>query len=689
MIKHPLVSAFREGALGYRADIDGLRAVSITLVVLFHFGLAGLPGGFVGVDVFFVISGYLITGILLREIEAGSFSLLTFYERRVRRILPALIAVILVTLFAGALVLLPGDYKETARSAIYSAFSLANVYFLRNTGYFDNAADTMPLLHIWSLAVEEQFYIIWPVLLALLAFVFRNRRGPIVTVCIAFALASFAWSVYLVSVNPKSAFYLPQTRAWELALGAIVAMVPLGRWPRMPALAQLAGVTGLGLILFGAFMLTRESPFPGANALFPVVGAALLVAPWQEAHLVRRALSVAPVVFLGKISYSLYLWHWPVLVLWKHYTGAEELTAIEATALGLLSLILAAASWRWIEQPFRRARGFRGLIVVSSGVAAAAVCSLIALPIVHTDGLPGRLPPELQALGSKDLMWNYPCAGKVADGPAKGLCFVGVNWSTASTRAIVWGESHAEHLLALLDVAGRKAGVSVALVKGCPPIIKQGGVQRRGDTPQYSANCARHNASTVNLLNKSPDINLVLLSWTQRYGGYYYPGREVESHEAGLALLRDALDDFLPDITAAGRLVVIVGDVPKMPIDPIPCVLSEYLPLRRACDDTFRALPRNTFDKAQGDVIETVRAAASRHPNTVAHMLSDYMCDGARCMTYLNREFLYRDAGHLRRNLSSETTEEFAELLKLDALLASAVAKRQQAVQSGTNGSMR
>ena len=640
-------------------------------MVLFHFGLP-LPGGFVGVDVFFVISGYLITGILLREIEAGSFSLLSFYDRRIRRIFPALFAVIIATLAVGALVLLPGDYQQTGMSALYSSFSLANFFFLRNTSYFDPAAETMPLLHIWSLAVEEQFYIVWPLLLALLAWLFSNKRQALIFVCAILAVGSLAWSIYLVGENPKAAFYLPHARAWELGFGAILALVPQTVWPRSPAVAQVAGVGGLGLILFGAITLTEDSAFPGGNALFPVVGAALLVAPWNAPSLVRRALCLGPLVFLGQISYSLYLWHWPVLVLWKHYIGGESPTPAELGALLVVSLIIAYASWRWIEQPFRGRRRLPQGFVVPSGIAVASLCAIISWQVARYDGFPTRLPTHLQALASKKTMWDYPCAGSVPDGPAKGLCTVGVDWRTANTRALLWGDSHAEHLLPLIHLAARRAQISVALVRSCPPIIRAGGVQRWSDEPRYSEGCARDNGVTEAMLRGSPDINLVLLSWLQRYDGYSYAGQQVSlSHQAGLKLVEDSIDDLIPRISAPGRTVVVLGDVPRMPRDPVPCILAEQGLLRRPCKDSFRSLPRATFAK-QAEILEAVRIAASRHPQAKAHMLADYMCDEVRCLTYLNGEFLYRDTAHLRRNLTPAIATAFVELLKLDALLVSA-----------------
>jgi peptidoglycan/LPS O-acetylase OafA/YrhL len=400
-------------ALQYRSDIDGLRAIAVALVVLFHFGLP-VPGGFVGVDVFFVISGYLITGIVIREIQAGSFSLLSFYDRRIRRIFPALFAVVVATLILGAFILLPGDYKMTGRSALWSSLSLANFFFYGNTGYFDPGAETMPLLHIWSLAVEEQFYILWPASLVLLARTFHSKRWPLVYACLAVLAASFACSIYLLQSNPKAAFFLPQSRAWELAVGAALTLLPVNVWTRLAPAAQPAGFTGLGLLLIGALLLTERAPFPGINALFPVLGAALIIPPWSRPTLVQRALSAAPLVFVGKISYSLYLWHWPVLVFWKHYIGGEDPSPLELAALFVIALALSYASWRWIEQPFRGRSRFSEFIVIPSGVAVASLCALLSWQVALRDSWP---PPGAAAAAGVQ--------GNHVEIPLRGHCLAG------------------------------------------------------------------------------------------------------------------------------------------------------------------------------------------------------------------------------------------------------------------------
>lgn len=290
----------------YRSDIDGLRAVAVLGVLVYHYGATWLPGGFTGVDVFFVISGFLITSILRREILAGEFSLLGFYDRRLRRIAPALFAVLLVSLVAGWFLLIPGDYADMAKSAAYSAGGLGNLYFFWNTGYFDQAADLQPMLHMWSLGVEEQFYFVWPPLLFLLMTRLSSQRVVVGVLAIGLAVA-FAFAVWDVSVHPKAAFYLPHARAWELALGAILAFLPrIGN----RLLSEVMVAAGLALIAWSYLVITSKDPFPGLNAAYACIGAALVIWP-KSPTFFAGPLSLRPMVWVGLISYSLYLWHWP------------------------------------------------------------------------------------------------------------------------------------------------------------------------------------------------------------------------------------------------------------------------------------------------------------------------------------------------------------------------------------------
>jgi len=289
-------------ALNYRPDIDGLRTLAVVPVILFHAGATWLPGGFVGVDIFFVISGYLISSIILRESAAGEFSFLRFYERRLRRIIPALLVVLVVTVAIFQMIALPGQAQQTAESGIAALLSVSNFYFWRTSGYFAPAAEFMPLLHTWTLAVEEQFYLIFPVVvLALL-----KLRLPIKWVFVVGTIAAFAIGYWLSLEKPSVAYYLLPARAWELAIGAVLAVgvVPAVRGALM---RESLPAFGISLIVFSMFYIRSDMLFPGWVALMPCLGTAMVIHAGGQSWVAQKVLAARPVVFVGLLSYSLYL----------------------------------------------------------------------------------------------------------------------------------------------------------------------------------------------------------------------------------------------------------------------------------------------------------------------------------------------------------------------------------------------
>jgi peptidoglycan/LPS O-acetylase OafA/YrhL len=360
----------RAAAEAYRPDIDGLRALAVSLVIAYHVAPQQLPGGFLGVDVFFVISGYLITRLVLSEVAAGSFSLSDFYARRVRRIVPALTLVLVTCCLVGWWTLLPGEFRWFGRSLWWCAPLLANVYFAHATGYFDPDADHNVLLHLWSLGVEEQFYLAWPLLL-LLAVRYRVRDA----VLLALFVTSLAISIWGARAAPIQHYYLPGPRAWELLAGALLAARTLRAPPPLPERwASAAAVAGLALIVLGAVLLGAQQTFPGIWAGVPVGGAVLLIAAGPAAPINRILLASRGCVFVGRRSYGLYLWHWPVLVYAHIIFGRTLPVAVLAAAL-LLTCLAAAASYAWVEQPLRRGAG--GALAVPALLAGLAMLTLL------------------------------------------------------------------------------------------------------------------------------------------------------------------------------------------------------------------------------------------------------------------------------------------------------------------------
>ncbi|MFG1464101.1 acyltransferase family protein [Xanthobacter sp. DSM 24535] len=660
----------------YRLDIDGVRAIAVLSVLLFHLGVPGVPGGFIGVDVFFVISGYLITANIVADARQGDFSLLRFYDRRIRRIGPALTVVVLATLAAGYFILTPGDYAVLGRSAAYAAAGISNFFFLRNTGYFNAAAETMPLLHTWSLGVEEQFYVAWPLLLVGALRVASRWPRLVPTLVGAVILASFAYAVEKVGTNPKSAFYQPWTRAWELAVGGALVFIPVAWTSGMSTrLGDLLKLAGLIAIIAPMLLLTAESPFPGVNALAPVLGTALLLMPTGSPGRIAHALALAPLPFVGRISYSLYLWHWPIIVLMRHYHNGDRLDPGWSAAALALSFVAAWLSWRFVEQPFRRLRP-PPWKSVGAGVLAAGTVAGLGLALYVGDGLPGRVSPHLQAMGSKDRMWHWVCPQSVPDGPAKGLCAVGAPWASAGTRAIIWGDSHAEQLLPVLDVAGREANTAIALFRACPAIIEAGGVRRDfAGIPTYNDDCRRSREAVLALLKAAPDIRLVILAgaWPATAQNLYRHAGDAVGYETGRALLREGFDQLMPQLASGGRHVLLMADIPHWASDPVPCVVADDGSLLRApCVRTVSQLAEPDFDPWQRDVNDVFRALRGRYRDVTVAIPADSLCEPKSCLSEIEGEFLYYDLDHIRRNLSPGATRALAARLGLAALLRAA-----------------
>lgn len=372
----------------YRPDIDGLRAVAVLSVVGFHAFPTAFPGGFVGVDIFFVISGFLISNIVFGSLDTGQFSFQQFYARRIKRIFPALMLVLFFCLAVGRLKLLADEYKELGKHISAGTGFVSNIVLWKESGYFDSAAELKPLLHLWSLGIEEQFYLLWPPLLFL-----AWKRGWVGGLLITLCTASFAINIGQIKYDPVAAFYLPFSRMWELLIGcclsysfqvkketAVVSVI--ARKLR----GNASSVTGLVLVLCALFVLDRKTPFPGWAALLPTIGALLLISAGSEAWVNRHILSNRAFVFIGLISYPLYLWHWPLLS-FAHITLSKQPPNGTVTVIVFVSVVLAWLTYRFVERPIRRAQTFRlplGLV----GVAAAAGC--IGLYVYQTNGMAGR-----------------------------------------------------------------------------------------------------------------------------------------------------------------------------------------------------------------------------------------------------------------------------------------------------------
>jgi peptidoglycan/LPS O-acetylase OafA/YrhL len=484
----------------YRPDVDGLRAIAVMLVLHFHAFPAAMPGGFVGVDVFFVISGFLITGIIARELERGRFSLLTFYVRRVRRIFPALLAVLIAVLVLGWLWMLPAALAQLGVDVFASGAFAANIALLLQSGYFDIESAKKPLLHLWSLGIEEQFYLAWPLILMLAA----HLRLSIAAVASTLGVASFILNVALIGSHPVAAFYLPFTRAFELLLGAVLAC----SWDRVNQgnrVSDTRAWTGATMIAAAAAFLDGHSAFPGWWAILPVVGTALLISA-PGAWICRVVLASPPLVWIGLISYPLYLWHWPLLVFGATIKYAP-LTLLERELVLIVSVLLAWATYRFIEKPIRFGRPSpRRLAGLCAGMVLVAAAGGV---IIWGAGFDFRLPPEIRAMASvptQSQRWRvHEC-----------MLDISIETTFAADCAerdrrplvLVWGDSTAGALLPGLRKAQetRDFGIAQFTSSSCIPALN-------ADIPG-TPNCRGMNHKVFGLVRDlQPEIVLLHGTW--------------------------------------------------------------------------------------------------------------------------------------------------------------------------------
>lgn len=460
----------------YRKDIDGLRAVAVVAVILFHFGL-GCPGGYAGVDVFFVISGFLIGSIVLAKTKAGTFSMADFWQRRIRRLLPALFVVVVAVAAAGCVWLVPAHLEELGKSILAQPALAANVYFFQESGYFETSSEHIPLLHTWSLAVEEQFYLALPFLLPL--FLRGGASRAFVGIGIITAL-SLSWSVFSSKAYPSFAFYLIFSRAWELNIGVLLALHldRSGPCRRGRAAREAMAWSGLAMVLATFFLFGAGTLFPSYTAALPCLGTALLIFAHsrtegsKDATSLERLLSWSPVVFVGKISYSLYLWHWPVFV-FLGLALLRELGPLETASGIAASFALSVLSWKFVEKPVRERRFPRSTRSLLLG-AAVAVAAMIGIGAVfsETEGLPERFPAEMRerahdhnehhGLRSRDFLLEHGT-----------LPTLGRPKSETDRHILVWGDSHALSLLPVLETIADENDIClhVATQPSTPPLV--------------------------------------------------------------------------------------------------------------------------------------------------------------------------------------------------------------------------
>jgi len=513
----------------YRPDIDGLRAVAVLLVMGFHAFPARVSGGFVGVDVFFAISGYLISGLIIRDVRGGTFSLRHFYARRIRRIFPALSVVLVVCLVVGGIVQTPTEYADLGLNAAAGAAFVSNLALWAQSGYFAAASELKPLLHLWSLGVEEQFYFAWPLTLV---FLFARTKRPWIPVT-GIALLSFALNVCLVPTSPDAAFYSPVTRLWELLIGGLLAYqaernrsgdalsrAPLGSLATSVS-RNTSSLLGLALVAVAAFAFDGSQPFPGWRAAVPVVGTALTIAAGRGTWINRVVLAHPVPVFFGLISYPLYLWHWPALALIPVLDIAWSASQERALKLFVLGAAVVAAylTYRWVERPIRR--GNVGSIRTLCAVMVVPFLTGAGVAVVdwRTNRASNRqqheIARQLEQLQEQraGLYRDRRCLldGDQDEAGFSPECVVEVE-SHPGRGTLLWGDSHAAHLAPGIRARGMRSGFAQLSATSCPPIL---GYSARG-----RPNCARINRWIVEWVREHRPATVLLAASWPSYDGY-------------------------------------------------------------------------------------------------------------------------------------------------------------------------
>jgi peptidoglycan/LPS O-acetylase OafA/YrhL len=668
----------------YRADIDGLRALAVVPVLFFHAGL-GFPGGFVGVDVFFVISGYLITRLLTVDMTERRFSVFRFYERRLRRIFPALFTVLMASTGVTWFIFMPPEFELFGKSMALAAVFASNIGFWQEAGYFDTVAQFKPLLHTWSLGIEEQFYILFPLLLAGLYRFMPARRTLVIGLL---SVSSLLFSIVSVYVAPDGAFFLLPARFWELGLGCLLALAPASSgWQS----SRAAAVCTVGLLLIGTavFGISEHTPFPGAAALLPCIGAALVIMAGGTRNAASRALGSRPLVLVGLVSYSLYLWHWPIIVLAQYRLG-RLLTTTDAALVIATSFALALISWRYIEQPARQHRFFADRRALFGAAAAMMVAAVSAgLAIQAQDGLPGRLPAAIQEIyAQKQDRSPFLRANCFADNSGQGVsepgrpgvsCPMGALGAGQATF-LVWGDSHAAAMAPAIDRAGARFSQRGLFAgrAGCPPLLHYDTTSSHGQKRQA---CRDQNDATMKLI-KDQNIRLVFLvaRWPREVlgaqngaeGPFYDPTVPYATVDRS-GQVAVALDSTVSALTTLGIRVVLVMDVPEPGYD-VPLSLARASMRERAPQVNPT---RASVEARQQLARQTLQQVASKWGARLVDPTPAF-CDQAFCHVEVGGVSRYTDSNHITRSAALTITHLF------DDSFATIISSRSHSMDNAT-----
>lgn len=651
----------------YRPDIDGLRAMAVLSVVAFHAFPRWVRGGFIGVDVFFVISGYLISTIIFENLEKGTFSFSEFYSRRIRRIFPALLLVLFACLSFGWFALLSDEYKQLGKHIAAGAGFISNFILWNEAGYFDNSSETKPLLHLWSLGIEEQFYIVWPLLLW---FAWKRNFNPL-TITVVVAVSAFILNIKGIKQDMAATFYSPQTRFWELLAGSLLAWVTLYRsnafyniktrinvwlFPIVysekqdyddKTLSNAISFVGLLLLLYGFWRINKELSFPGKWALVPVLGAVLIITAGSNAWVNRTILSNKIAVGFGLISYPLYLWHWPLLSFARIVESEVPSRNIRLAAV-VLSIALAWLTYKLVERPLRfgKSNNFK----VTMLVVSMAIIGCVGYNIFERDGLGFRqgidtTTNDINVISAeKESMdicnYYFPDWTKVTDNPCR------MQKNSGNTIAII-GDSHAGHLyVGMSELVDSNAGIVDFAASCAAPYIDVSSGTRDSSASKVREGAYKLINSAYNFIIHDESIRTVILAHNPLCSfGDVKDMADIDNKDEE-SILRNGMIRTFDALKKANKSVVILFDNPFIPYDPSMCV---YRPLRIKNKGNKCLYPRNQFDslEAFSRYKSIVNSVIKDYKNVSTYDLSLPFCDEESCYLSVNGKILYRDRQHL------------------------------------------
>ena len=622
----------------YRAEIDGLRALAVIPVVLFHTGVEIFSGGFVGVDVFFVISGYLITTLLIEDIENKKFSIINFYERRARRILPAFFFMVFSCLIIGWFILTPYFYRDLFQTSFAISIFSSNVLLFIKSGYFDSVSQLKPFLHTWSLAVEEQYYILFPILLIMFWKLGKNATLFFLSVLFIISLLLSEW---LLNYDSKANFYLLPSRAWELLAGSIAAFIAQKRSIKKN---NILALVGLSAIFFSIFLYDEKTPSPSFYTVIPVLGVVLLILFGSRETLVARFLGAKPLVWIGLLSYSIYLWHQPLLSFLRHSVLGEP-SNFQYLFTNILIILVSYFSWKYIERPFRNKGKFNRKFIFTGSIIILLIAGSLGLLGHKEMGYPSRLDPETQSIsmGSFDKNPNQSsCFYLNKFDTLKDACLLGVKKGVTPSIALV-GDSYGDHLAFSLDEALKLKGMTAYNFSfiGCFP------VDFRQNSSQFSNNLCFE--KITNFLNSNKNIETIIISyrWTgiiDTFGFGNKTSSKVAQNENLNQVRANIVARKIENFVGFSKKLILVYPVPEPGMDvPIYTVKRRML----GDKDFILQVPYELFEaryKAVYTAFNSIKA-------NIKHIYpSNLYCEPNRskkCKTVLNGQSLYWDHNHL------------------------------------------